>query len=163
MTVEIRSAEIKDLDSIYNVELNSFSEDRQADKETLRKRIELFLQGCFVLIYKDEIVGFCTGLLIDDLKTQEDFEKHDQIIHNPNGSVFYLRSLAVKKKYWGKGFGKMLVEKQTEFAKNLGKKHYRFTAARDVEGFYRKLGFRIISDYKKFHGIPQAIWEKTFN
>jgi len=83
----------------------------------------------------------------------------DAKLHKPRGEVYYLRSVAVMKEHQGTGFGKSLIRKQLENARILGKKYFRFTASKNVEGVYLKLGFRKISDYAEFHGTKQAPWE----
>lgn len=156
----IRKTTINDLEKIYEIELNSFAESRRASIETLETRIKLFPEGCFVSLYNNKLLGFSTALLINNLITLKELDPEDSLLHTDSGEVYYLRSVAVHKKFWKSGFGKKLVEKQLENAKKLKKKSFRFTASKDVEGFYIKLGFKRITDFKEFHGRKQAIWNK---
>lgn len=155
----IRAASLEDLDLILNVERSAFPPDRQASLDTLRKRLKLFPQGCLVAEQNGELVGFETSLITRDISSIMELDKPDEAIHDPAGIVYYLRSLAIKQDFQRRGIGKALMEKAIKLAGELNKQVFRFTAAQDVEDFYTKLGFERISEYKNFHGLPQAIWE----
>ncbi len=63
-----------------------------------------------------------------------------------------IRSLTVKKKFQGKGWGRELVEKMEEEAKLLGvKKIFVLTA---IPEYFQRLGYRRISKDK----LPHKIW-----
>jgi N-acetylglutamate synthase-like GNAT family acetyltransferase len=59
------------------------------------------------------------------------------------------------------GVGRRLIERQVEAAKNYGSHSFRFTATDNLTDFYRKLGFTLIRKAESFHGLPQAVWEKS--
>ncbi len=162
MTLIIRPATKDDLESIEEIEKDAFPEHRRASAKTIRKRLELFPEGFYVSEAEGDIVGFTTALITAEL-TLEELEPPDEELHDWEGSVYYLRSVAVKKKYQKKSYGKLLVEAQLRTAEYLGKKIFRFTASKDVAGFYKKLGFKKITKYKKFYGSMQALWEKIIS
>ncbi|MFA5077035.1 MAG: GNAT family N-acetyltransferase [Candidatus Micrarchaeia archaeon] len=157
--LEMRKAGIADLESIHRVELDAFSADRQASMDALEERLELFPDGFFVLIYNGRLVGFSTALLIDDFRTLEKLDSPDRKLHKPDGEIYYLRSVAIMKEYQKRGFGKLLINRQLENARSLGKGHFRFTASKDVEAFYLELGFKKLGVYGEFHNSKQVVWE----
>lgn len=68
-----------------------------------------------------------------------------------------IKSLAVKKEYWGKGIGNMLVQKCIEEARSFGVK--KIFALTYIAEFFKKLGFQIISK----NSLPQKIWTECIN
>jgi len=157
---EIKKATPEDIDAICEVERSAFPPNRQASKETLKKRIELFPQGCFVVFRDGKLLGFTTALLTDNLKTLAELDPSDEELHNPEGEIYYFRSIGIHKDVQREGLGKALIAKHLENAKRLGKRIFRFTASEDVADYYEKLGCRRITDYDDFHGSVQAVWEK---
>jgi len=158
--LNIRKATVSDLSGIIKVERDAYPPHRQAIISVFKKRLELFEEGFFVLEIGNVIAGFCIGLLTNDIVSLDELDIPDEQLHNPQGPVYELRSLTIMKKFQGQGFGQLLIKKQLAKVKELGKKHFRFTAARDVEKFYEKLGFKRITPYENFHNVEQAIWEK---
>ena len=157
--LQTRAATLEDLDSILDVEKSAFPPNRQASPDTIRKRLQLFPQGCLVAEQNGKLVGFETSLLTKDIFSITELDQPDENIHDPSGIVYYLRSLAIKQEFQRRGIGKALTEETLKLARKLKKQIFRFTAARDVEQFYAKLGFQRVSEYQDFHGLPQAIWE----
>lgn len=155
----IRQATENDLATILGVENDAFPPGRQGTIETFKNRLNLNPAGFFVLIDNNKIVGFTTALITDEVHTISDLDKSDELLQKQDGNSYYLRSLAVMKKHQGKGLGRILIRKQMENARKLGKKYFHFTAARDVEGFYLKLCLKRITDYVPFHNTKQALWK----
>lgn len=159
MDYRIRQASPKDIDALCLVEKAAFPLYRQARSAILANRIKLFPEGCYVILCENKIVGFSTALLIDDLCSLEALSPPDSQLHNPQGDIYYLRSVAIMPDYQRRGFGKTLIETQIETAHRLNKKKFRFTASQEVEAFYTHLGFKRITEYESFHGSIQAVWE----
>lgn len=154
---QIRQASLQYIEVICNVEKSAFH--RQANSETLANRIKLFPEGCYVILCENKIVGFSTALLIDDLRSLVALNPPDSQLHNPQGDIYYLRSVGIMPDYQRRGFGKALIEKQLQNARDLNKKGFRFTASKEVEAFYTHLGFKRITNYGSFHDSIQAVWE----
>ncbi|MEK7495292.1 MAG: GNAT family N-acetyltransferase [Patescibacteria group bacterium] len=156
----IRNYKESDIVEVVKVEKSAFPPKRQANKNTFKLRCKLFKKGFFIVEFNHHIVGFTTALLTNNIISIGDLNIPDEKLHNPRGVVYELRSLAIAKSLQKKGFGKLLIKKQLENAKKMNKKYFRFTAAKDVEGFYEKLDFKRITPYLPFHSSYQAIWEK---
>lgn len=155
---QIRAASLEDLDFILNVERSAFPPNRQASLDNLQKRLQLFPQGCLVAEQNGELVGFETSLVTRDIVSIVELDQPDEVIHDPTGIVYYMRSLAIKQEFQRRGIGKALTGEAIKLARVFNKQVFRFTAAQNVENFYTKLGFKRISEYQDFHGLPQAIW-----
>lgn len=71
--------------------------------------------------------------------------------------IFYIQDVCVKPEFQRKGIGKLIVEKLLEYIKNNSIPNSRVTvglmAAKDKEGFYQKLGFRIRPNEKEGNGM----------
>ena len=155
----IRQTTKSDIDAIMSIEHSAFPPNKYASREAMLRRIDLFPEGCYVVIHDGEIVGFTTALIAGDLKTLEELDPPDKQIHNSKGSVYYLRSIAISPKYQKNDYGRLLMEKQIQIAKGLSKNIMRLTSTDETAKFYEKLGFIRISEYNEFHGSVQAIWE----
>jgi len=68
-----------------------------------------------------------------------------------------IKSLAVKKEYWGHGIGNTLVKKCIEEAKEFGVK--KIFALTYITDFFKKMGFEGISK----NSLPQKIWTECIN
>lgn len=71
--------------------------------------------------------------------------------------IFYIQDVCVKPEFQRKGIGKLIVEKLLDYIKNNSIPNSRVTvglmAAKDKEGFYQKLGFRIRPNEKEGNGM----------
>ena len=48
----------------------------------------------------------------------------------------------------------------TNVSRALGKKYFRFTSPDDVEGFYKKMGFKRLTGFENYKNTSdQAVWE----
>ncbi len=157
--IQIKQAKLSDLEAIVKVENSAFPPHRQASTESLKGRLELFPEGCLVALKNGEIIGFSTALIINDIRSLPELDVSDEELHSLNREIYWLRSIVIDPNHQKEGVGKLIMQKQLEKARNLNKKAFRFTAAQDVEGFYKKLGFTMLTDYEDFHSSDQAIWE----
>ncbi|MFT8316019.1 MAG: GNAT family N-acetyltransferase [Clostridium sp.] len=71
--------------------------------------------------------------------------------------IFYIQDVCVKPEFQRNGIGKLIVEKLLDYIKNNSIPNSRVTvglmAAKDKEGFYQKLGFRIRPNEKEGNGM----------
>ncbi|MCP4178906.1 MAG: GNAT family N-acetyltransferase [bacterium] len=56
--IKISKMEEKDLNSVIEIQKELFTSDLHEDISTLRKRFELFPEGCWVAKMKDKIIGY---------------------------------------------------------------------------------------------------------
>jgi predicted N-acetyltransferase YhbS len=161
--VEIRQAQISDIDAICAVENCAFPTERQASRSALQQRLELFPSGVFVLICAGEIVAYSTAFPIGDRTTLEQLNLTDEELCDPNGAIYFLRNLAVKTEHQRKGFGKQLSQAQGKHALSIGKTFIRFTGTKNLEPLYQELGCKKLGNYNNYHGLPQVVWERALS
>ena len=78
-------------------------------------------------------------------------------LHVTWGDLAEVKSLAVEENTQGKGYGKLLVEKCLEDARELGVP--RAFALTYVPGFFEKLGFSLVDKAT----LPHKIWSECIN
>lgn len=139
----LRNANLKDLDEIVNVEVQSFSQNIQEEKSVFKQRILTFNDGFLVFeadksdlsksnaekfnaenfaeTNQKKIIGyFCTELWEKIPKTSQDFTLgHDiQKVHSENGKILYISSFALLPDFRGNGNGKKLFTQSLNFFKS---------------------------------------------
>ncbi len=81
---------------------------------------------------------------------------------NENGDLLHMGRFAVEKELRKNGYGKILMEKLTEYAKEKGYKGIELSAVETAVGFYEKQGFITIGDYYLETGVPHIYMKKEF-
>jgi predicted N-acetyltransferase YhbS len=153
-----RQANFADLPRIVEIERSAFPPERWATEASLSERLTLFPAGTWLGLRDSYPVAFANGFPISDLQTQEDLDPPDRDLFQAHGTVWLLRNLAVQKEYQKQGFGKLLIQRQVALARQLGARHFRFTATVDLTSYYSALGFTQLRAPSMFHGLPQAVW-----
>lgn len=81
---------------------------------------------------------------------------------NENGDLLHMGRFAVEKELRKNGYGKILMEKLTEYAKEKGYAGIELSAVETAVGFYEKQGFITIGDYYLETGVPHIYMKKEF-
>jgi len=161
--LQIRPALESDLESILSVEFSAFPPHRHGDRSTFLTRLRLHAFGFLAACVDDELVAFTTGYPIEDRATLTLLDLPDPELCKPQGSGYYLRSVAVQQTHQRSGLGKTLISCQLARARMLGKSFFRFTASEELENYYSNLGFKRITEYDDFHSVKQAVWNLALN
>jgi len=132
----IRKAKIKDIRSIQEL-INSFARKNIMLPRSLNELYEN-IRDFWVAEERGKIVG-CSAL------------------HISWDTLSEVKSLAVAKKYQGKGIGRELLEVCLEEAGNLGAKKV-FTLTYKPE-YFKKFGFKRV----KHESLPHKIWAECIN
>lgn len=117
----IENADIKDINSIMFIEKTSFAKEITEDKKVFIERLETFPEGFFILRERqsNEAAGYITCEIwnrnnpaSETVLTKEHFNLSHPIkkYHNPEGDCLYIASIAISKKYRGKGLGSLLLD-----------------------------------------------------
>lgn len=109
MNLDIRKANLSDINSIMYIENESFSYDIRESEQTFIKRIETFNDGFWLLTLDEKVIGYISCEIWND---NTDFELgHDiQKAHIPDGKQLYISSVALLKEVRGKGLGHILFD-----------------------------------------------------
>lgn len=81
---------------------------------------------------------------------------------NENGNLLHMGRFAVVKEERKKGYGSILMEKLTEYAKEKGYRGIELSAVETAVGFYEKQGFLKIGDFYLETGVPHIYMKKEF-
>lgn len=81
---------------------------------------------------------------------------------NENGKLLHMGRFAVEKALRKNGYGKILMEKLTEYAREKGYHGIELSAVETAVGFYEKQGFSKIGDFYLETGVPHVYMKKDF-
>ena len=81
---------------------------------------------------------------------------------NENGTLLHMGRFAVKKELRKNGYGRILMERLCEYAKENGYSGVELSAVETAVGFYQKQGFITIGDYYLETGVPHIYMKKEF-
>jgi N-acetylglutamate synthase-like GNAT family acetyltransferase len=143
--VMIRNAREQDIPAVVEIDSEAFAPYGTAEKkETFQNRLVAFPNGFMVLVAENEIAGYgCSEKWLVEREPNRD--ENPSITHQPDGRVFCIRAMAVKKKFQGRGYTLLLLDKLLEAAHLEGcrKVLVETTHAQDL---YLKRGFQKVKN-----------------
>lgn len=151
MTIEIRTANLDDLDKITFIEASCFPEKEAASKESFKSRIETFQESFFVGVIDGEMVSMINGCVTNS-KTIYDELFHDASLHNKDNDYQAVFGLCTLPQYQKQGLGEMMLCFLIETAQERGKKGVILTCKEKLIRFYEKIGFENLGISKSTHG-----------
>lgn len=154
---QIKKAAQYELRKILEVEKDVWPFEMQASLCDLKKKLELFPHGFFVVYFKGKIVGFTNSQIVNfDYDkppiSWEEATDNGSIInsHKPYGNALYVVSLGILQNFRNQGIGTKLLEKQKMLAKKLGLDYLILNSRVPEYDSYCKLNGEIkIKDYIK--------------
>ena len=155
MNIKIREVDLKDLDSVVNIEQSCFPKEEAATKVSLKKRIETFPKSFFVAEINGVVVGFINGAVVNS-NTIYDELYEDSSLHCENGKYQSIFGLDVIPKYQHNGIAKKLMKYMINIAKEDKRKGLILTCKKELIGFYESFGYKNKGISKSSHG--GAIW-----
>lgn len=81
---------------------------------------------------------------------------------NEKGKLLHMGRFAVKKELRKNGYGRILMGKLLEYAKENGYSGVELSAVETAVGFYQKQGFETVGDYYLETGVPHIYMKKEF-
>ncbi len=139
--VNIRFATSKDIQRIFEIESEGFSEAEAASLQSLTDRFDVFPE-CFVVMEKQgEVVGFVNGCVFDKPELPDALFANAQM-HQPEGKYQTIFGLAVAEEYQGLGYASQLLEYFNELSKSRNHSGVVLTCKKHLVEFYEKLGFQ---------------------
>ncbi len=138
--MQIRTANMKDLDAVAALEAACFPPAEAATRQSLQERLKVFGQHFLLLTEQDTLIGFINGM-VTDLPDLEDrmFEQAD--LHNEQGAWQMIFGLDVREQDRRHGYGARLVKAMTEHARRQGRRGLVLTCKEYRLSYYGKLGF----------------------
>ena len=148
----VRNAREQDIPAVTEIDAEAFSSYGTAEKpETFQLRLTAFPNGFVILIADNEIAAFgCSEKWLTE--REPSLDENPLVTHQPDGRIFCITAMAVKKKYQGRGYSLLILDKLMEIAHNEGcrKIVLETTHAQDS---YLKRGFKTIRNRIE-RGIP---------
>ena len=141
----IRNAREQDIPAVAEIDTEAFAPYGTAEKpETFQHRLTAFPDGFVILIADNEIAAFGSS---EKWLTEREpgLDENPMASHQPDGRILCITAMAVKKKYQGRGYSLLVLDKLMEIAHREGCRKIvaETTHAQDL---YRKRGFTTVQN-----------------
>lgn len=153
--MQIRKAEMKDLDAVTAVEAVCFPPAEAASKETFRGRLAIYPEYFWLLEKDGKLIGFVNGMVSDE-ETIRDEMFADPKLHDKNGSWQMIFGVNTIPEYRRQGCAKMVLNRVIADAKAQGRKGLVLTCKDHMLHYYAKFGFVKEGLSQSVHG--GAVW-----
>jgi ribosomal protein S18 acetylase RimI-like enzyme len=141
----IRNARDQDISAVAEIDAEAFSPYGTAEKpETFQLRLTAFPNGFIILIAENEIAAYgCSEKWLAE--REPGLDENPSVTHQADGRILCITGMAVKKKYQGRGYGLLVLDKLIEIAHREGCKKIvlETTHAQDL---YQKRGFKTVQN-----------------
>jgi len=143
MKVLVRNARDQDIPAVAEIAEEAFAPHGTAEKpETFQLRLRAFPDGFIILVAENEIAAYgCSEKWLTEHEPALDVDPN--VTHNLDGRILCITSLAVKKKYEGRGYRLLILDRLIEIAHGEGcrKIVLETTHAHDL---YQQRGFKTV-------------------
>lgn len=141
--MNIRLATMADLEEITAVEAVCFPAAEAADKESFRKRLEIF-PNHFWLLEQDasegRIISIINGM-VTDIPVLVDDMFADATMHKEDGAWQMIFGVETIPEYRRQGCAAMLMKRVIEDTRRAGKKGLMLTCKEELIPFYEQFGY----------------------
>lgn len=155
MQVEIRKAELQDLDALKIIEDTCFPQAEAATLEALSERLQLFPESFLVAEAEGVLVGFVNGAVIDE-PIIRDAHYHDASLHNRDGAYQSVFGLDVSPTHRRQGIAEKLLTALIDASRNAGRKGLTLCCKEEKIPYYEKFGLVNSGRSSSTHG--NAVW-----
>jgi len=141
--VMIRNAREQDIPAVVEIDSEAVAPYGTAEtKETFQNRLVAFPNGFVILVAENEIAGYgCSERWLEE--REPGLDQNPAITHQPDGRIFCITALAVKKKFQGRGYSLLLLDKLIETAHLEGCRKVLAETMHDQD-LYLKRGFQAV-------------------
>ena len=153
--ISIRTASMKDVDTLTEIEAASFPPAEKATRESFEKRLAVFSDCFLILEDAGRPVGLIDGMITNETTISDEMFE-DASLHNPRGRWQSIFGLAVLPEERGKGFASALMRSFIEKARQEGRDGLILTCKEHLIDFYSRFGFVSSGVSKSVHG--GAVW-----
>jgi N-acetylglutamate synthase-like GNAT family acetyltransferase len=142
--VMVRNAREQDIPAVLEIDAEAFTPYGTAEKlETFQHRLEAFPNGFVILVAENEIAGFgCSEKWLGE--REPGLDEDPFTTHQPDGRIFCITALAIKKKFRGRGYSLLALDRLigTAHLEGCAKVVMETTHAQDL---LRKRGFQTVN------------------
>lgn len=141
--VLVRNAREQDLPAVAEIDAEAFSPyGTNENPATFQLRLTAFPNGFIILVAENEIAAFgCSEKWLTE--HEPGLDENPLATHQPDGKIFCITAMAVKKKYRGRGYGLLILDKLIEIAHLEGCKKMVLETSH-AQGLYLKRGFQTV-------------------
>jgi len=143
--VLVRNAREQDIPAVVEIDTEAFAPYGTAETpETFQRRLTAFPDGFVILVTNHEVAAYgCAEKWLTEREPALDEDA--SVTHQQDGRVLCITSMAVKKKYQGRGYSLLVLDKLLEVAHIQGCRQIilETTHAQDL---YKKRGFKTIKN-----------------
>ena len=153
--MEIRTAELSDLDAIAQVEAECFPAAEAATEKSLEARLQSYNNHFWLLLDEGKLVSFVDGMVTDQKDLTDDLYENAQA-HDETGAwqmIFGVNTIPECRK---KGYAGQLIRCAIEQAKKEGRKGLVLTCKDKLLHYYENFGFVNEGVSKSVHG--NVVW-----
>ena len=138
--MEIRTAELSDLDAIARVEAECFPQAEAATREDFEKRLAAYRNHFWLLFEDGQLAAFVDGFCTDtpDLT---DAMYADAALHDENGAWQMIFGVNTLPRCRRRGYAGLLLQKAIADARAQGRKGLVLTCKEKLLHYYAKFGF----------------------
>lgn len=154
--MNIRHADLNDLDALADIESASYPAAEGASRESIKARIEHFPE-CFWILENDngEILSFINGMLTDRADLTDDMYD-DPSMHDKDGKRLMIFSVVTHPNHLNCGYASKVMRRLIEDMTAEGKEGIVLTCKEKLLGFYFRFGFENEGVSVSTHG--DAVW-----
>ena len=139
----VRNAREQDIPAVVEIDTEAFSSYGTAElPETFQLRLTAFPDGFVILVAENEIAAYgCSEKWLTE--REPGLDENASLTHQRDGRILCITAMAVKKKYRGRGYSLLVLDKLLEIAHNHGcrKIVLETTHAQDL---FQKRGFKTV-------------------
>lgn len=143
--VLVRNAREQDIPAVVHIDAEVFSPYGTAEKlETFQRRLTAFPNGFFILVADNEIAGYGSSekWLVE---REPGLDENALLTHELDGKIFCITGMAVNKKYQGRGYSLLILEKLIEIAHLEGCRKIILETSH-AQDLYQKRGFQTVKN-----------------
>ncbi|HLO34131.1 MAG TPA: GNAT family N-acetyltransferase [Anaerolineales bacterium] len=141
----VRNAREQDIPAVVEIDAEAFSPYGTAEKpETFQLRLTAFPNGFIILVADNEIAAYgCSEKWMNEREPHLD--ENPLTTHQPEGRIFCITAMAVRKEYRGRGYGLRILDKLLEMAHNEGCRKIVLETTH-AQGLFLKRGFKTVQN-----------------
>lgn len=149
--MNIRNANIEDLQRITEVEARCFPEAEAATEKDFKKRLDVYANHFWILEDGGELVGFVNGMATDEDTLRDEMYENAEL-HNENGQWQMIFGVNTIPEYRRQGCAEKMMNKVIFDSKEQGRKGLVLTCKDKLLHYYEKFGFESEGISDSTHG-----------
>lgn len=157
--LNIRNAQIEDVDKLYKIEMACFPLAEAASKKAMEERIRVFAKGFLVGEINGKIIGFINGAATSKEHIEDEFFA-SMSYHEDDGKTLMIYGLDVHPDYQRNGYAEALMNAFIESGINDKREKVILTCKDQLVRYYEKFGY--ISEGKSDSEHGGVVWYDMF-